>query len=834
MGFIDSYGRIYKGEFDSIPRNGGTSDRYTFYILKKNYTGDIYNVTCGASPVVHSFLNDEAKPYLKGSEVELNLLNIDNTFPLSNFYSENDDEWMLQLIIRLDNGTQQTNRIIFKGYLVQENCSEELTDIAHEIKLVFTDNLGLLKDISLLDALKRTPNKLYPIRKQLCFIQTKQDANNISYFEVSWFGQFDPIDPNAHPNAGNIIRIENAYIGNGYYTITKVVVNGTKWHIYVEQEMPDISVDTTNWFPQIELTQAQISFIVPYKQDDLLKLIDIYWICVFTTGLALDFAPFTLLNECSETQPIDKKRVLEYTNIYLDCFISDNSSDTLDEILKKINYRFGFTLFQSDGIWCLIRWNELRNTLDITPNPSTAPNRNKLYNYGTYIGGLTTVSFLVQHYFEFADGSNKNTKPRDIGNIEDIEFGVLSSIEMPFKKIQHDFKYEIPDKLIYNMDLSVLGTLVSTTVNGNYTYKRYQAVGWQGNLPPTTYRGTPGRCIEVVYDQYNVEQDRYLVGTNDGLTNDQRYSYLQNFISHDKAIKINKGDVLTFSYDARADQNYSGDLIQRCWLCITTNENDITKYWMLGNDGAWYYVGNDFSYQYIHTNLQFYNAMYDQWQTKTITSQPTPIDGLGFLCFAPLCVGTKETWFKSIEFSIKSYELINNKTGHRHTTTIPNVIKNQEIEEIYVDDSPRSNIKGTLFLPSIANAINKRTSLWNDGKSLWKTSLGELECKQEHLWRNKIRMKLDGNLWCIIKNQGTTSVDYLSMLSVLNFQIKSGTYLIFGKLDLDYKMNQAKFTAFEMWRKGEEWYSPEGPTHPPYLGGINMDQSIKYTFNYLV
>lgn len=797
MAFYDNYGVRFFGQFDSIPRNGGTSDYYFFTISEKDYLnrgaiidldrfGNADPLLLAKSPVIHTWLDDSPKPYIKGSEVSITYINSDNLLPLDTFYSEEDDKYKIDLYVRINDGTSLFSKRLFSGYLVQEDCSEEESDIAHEINLVFTDGLGLLKNINLVDAINQT-QKLGTTRiVSGAFINIQSD-NNIKYLVFSNFA-YGP------PEIGQGLIIKNIPNGDLIYSVTKVAGN----KVYVNEELPDS-------LPSVNLTYY---IFTKYEQSDLVKLIDIYWICNYALGIPLQFAFANMLNEKSETPPVGQSRILEYVYLKLDTFIDTNQSDSLDEVLNKINYRLGCSLFQSDGRWNLVRWNELRNTgtYDFISEPI-----NRLY------ADFYSTEFVWQ-------SRDYLTNTRDIANGSDIEYGVLKSIERPLKYIRHTFKYEFPDEILYNKDFNEVGDLISETVINGNTYKRYVAKGWTGNLPPTANRGNPDRFIEVVYDSFMRETDRYLLITNGNLTYDQRWNYLQNFVSNTVAIPINKGDVIKLTYECKADQNYSGIVSSKVWFGLTTNPNNINTYFMLNNNGTW--LQNPL----VYITLDFNNNFGD-WQTKSIESKPAPFDGVAYLSFTPFGGGVEGTLYRGISFSIESIENNRNINGHEHKTSIPQIIKNKEEEQIYIDDSLKNNINGTLFLGSSTGVLRNKTSQWNDGRVNLNVSLGEIITRQENLWRNKRRLKLEGNLWPILKGQNTPSFHIISMLNVLNYLIENKTYLVFGKLEIDYKENQSNFTAFEMWRWGEQWWDTKNQINVPL--GIYKDPNMIYTFKYL-
>jgi hypothetical protein len=126
-------GLIYKGSFDST-----TKERYTLDIYKKGYSGVTLPITLAGVPVVHKWITDEPRIGVKGSQLLITLQN-DGSLPLTSFYSEDDQGFQVLFYW----GTT----LLFNGYLVQDDFIEMLVDYRHEITLIATDNLGLLKGV---------------------------------------------------------------------------------------------------------------------------------------------------------------------------------------------------------------------------------------------------------------------------------------------------------------------------------------------------------------------------------------------------------------------------------------------------------------------------------------------------------------------------------------------------------------------------------------------------------------------------------------------------------------------------------------------------------------
>ena len=130
-----AYGLKYQGEFSSI-----SEVDYHLEILEKDYTGINYSLQMAAVPVVHSWNTDDIKAPVKGSSLSIRYLN-KGSIPIESFYSNADDHFKVIFY--------QGSKVLFVGYLVQDDCIEPMLDYTHEVTLSANDNLGLLKDIEL-------------------------------------------------------------------------------------------------------------------------------------------------------------------------------------------------------------------------------------------------------------------------------------------------------------------------------------------------------------------------------------------------------------------------------------------------------------------------------------------------------------------------------------------------------------------------------------------------------------------------------------------------------------------------------------------------------------
>ena len=169
-----AYGLIYFTQFSDVENNNS----YTLSIYEKNYTGGASRVNCSGTPAIHTWTKDEEFKGIRGSQLAVNLINEGN-LPLTRFYSEEDDTFQVQLI--------QGSKILFIGYLVQDDCNEDLVDYSHNISLSFTDNLALLKDVTISELFGTTRPGVQSIFTFLkfCLRKTGVELDLYLYFNLT-------------------------------------------------------------------------------------------------------------------------------------------------------------------------------------------------------------------------------------------------------------------------------------------------------------------------------------------------------------------------------------------------------------------------------------------------------------------------------------------------------------------------------------------------------------------------------------------------------------------------------------------------------------------------
>jgi len=725
-----AYFEHYRAEFDSV-----SEETYRIYIYEKDYVGSIVNLTLSAIPIKHAWSTDEPQPPIKGSSLTFSYLNT-GSVPISSFYSVNDDQFKIQLF--------RGGEMLFEGFLVQDDCAEIMVDYTHEITLSFNDNLGLLKDVPL-DS--NVPNLgAFTASAYFDFLSPSPSNNCFIYLYNT---TFIPVVATPFTISGHIEAAANAT-----WTPTAVTAIGNgNWKVQVA----DFSfIDMQAWPCFI----AGSSTIDLYNRNSLLNIIRV---CLYNTGLELDTHIYANIFEVSQDVT---RSFLEQTYIDAQTFIEGESFMDCYRVLEIIMDRFNLTLFQANGVWNIVRWQEFRYYTSPFPLPYF------IYDFEmTYTGTGTLDKF-------YTTGFEESIYP---------EVGLTRSIIRPYNFDKETYNYYQPKYLLRNFDLQDLGSLITSYVSGPNTISEYNLTDWHD----AGFSPQPSYFIRVVVTTATgFEVERYVVVS--GATGDNPRSVMST------PFEVSAGDKITFEYTFKTTKSQAGPgtvvLALRLYDLSTTNyaDEDPTVNWKVG-------VGWNFTIPSGgNTNVN---------QTVTIDPGQIPFDGLIY-CYLPqadqTAAGGDETQIKDIRITYTPY--INDSVkinGQVHTSTQNVNIKNNESIEIFTDDSPRNSIKGTLFKPSFATSIQDKTSQWyrisNPSETL---RIGEITTGEQLKWRQISRAKLEGTFY------GLVQTNNVSMLAILTNTALPGLNFIFGMLEIDYRNNSFNGTQWEIYEDGESIAEP--------------------------
>ena len=691
-----AYGLRYLLEFDTA--YNGAVQTFTFKILQKNYNGAPARLLGAAIPILDRYQTDEPKPPIKGRNVELRYINEGNV-PLTAFYAPEDDTFKGQLFWGA--------ALQFEGYLVQSDCSELLTDAKHEVKLSFTDNLGLLKDVTL----------------------------------------------------------DQAY----------------------QPGLNDLQTTTENMYQKR-------------------TLLDVLQHCIYATSLQLPVNIYAQLKPVS----VSGANLFDMISVNMETFlVSESKWDNCYNVLTKILIALECTLVQAYGSWNIVRWGELRYAFP----------QNRLTGFG-YAPNFVPIS---TQYLDTEEQIGINTD-------HVFEYGNIQSIERPFKYAKETFNYKNPIELLKNQNLKRVGALIRQynigTPTGVQTYFNYQKLffneGFEWNystgaiIPISTYNASS--YFVKVNDNTGREIERYLACKADTL--------LETIAFCDK-IELSQNDKPKLSFSFKISRGNNG-VLYNYPMVIILSKKQLPLIPMLHNDDFVYLnktqgeplrwgTGRGFSLlDYLIVGTDF-STLPDltQWTNIDLEMPPLPFDGFLYVFFFQHQMGSGETYFKDINFSV-TYLVSGSSqiTGHIHTETQPLNIKNNSEEDLSIDDSPRNSISGTLFKGVLGNGYGVRSDFWTrDIPGLVESKrLGEIITFEQLFERRIPRLKIDGALQGLISNN-----KLLSVISVLNWLQSPNIWGVFGTLEIDYRNNRCDFTFYEMYQNSE----------------VDSDLTETYSFTYI-
>lgn len=737
-----AYGLKYICTFDNLRLDIPATPEFTVQFLFKDYSGATFNIKGGVVPIIHSYETDDPHAAIKGSSLTLSVVNEAQSLPITSFFSNEDDGIKVIFL--------QGGQTMFEGFLVQDDCIESLVDFNHEVSLTATDNLGLLKNVTLDVALRAT------------IATFTANITGVAPNTIRMLQSFG-----ATINVGDILVITNSSI-DGTYTVVDKFLNPPLRYFTVAETVPDATVAPATILQQ---------------RGDLNQMVTLLTIVKATLGQTGVFLSTNIYANIAEITHDPTYSFLEQTLIDPQSFNKGNDDyEDCYSVLEKILKRFNLTVFQSSGLYNIVRWDELMFY------------NNLIHGY-LYDADFNFVAPIFGDLFLPA--------PINVGIAENIVWQSAPDhrVLRPFLYDKETFNYKQPTNLLRNSDLQELGSLITAyTVDSGVDLKyvnEYDAKNW---FDSSSGHSNPGvdayRRIRVVQDYKHKEIERYLVVANDNI---QSYQ-----------IEATKGDTFEFSFSFRTENTQPGP-VTLTWA-IRLFDGTRTEYVKTPGDPNVTEPGWDPT---IGWTYQIANDPDDtkEWHTVTIESLPIPYDGLLYM---ELIKGDLEltggpdagTYYKDINFKYNTFISGSQRIiGHKHTSIQGGNIKQNGQEEIFMDDSPRSSIAGTLFLEPLTGILRTRTTQWlmPGGTAV---NLGELTTSETIAWRRVPRSIIEGTLVGGLPQ-------FVSILNTIKYNYYPDLNLVWGKLDIDYRNNTMKGTLFEMWKDSD--------TDLPY----------NYVFNYL-
>lgn len=661
-----------------------------------------------------------------------------------------------------------TQTILFDGYILQDDCTEVQVDFVHTITLTASDNLGTIKDISLDRAAFLFGDITTLPSVPMAFVPA---GPYIVINVATWDvqpGQTFTIDGTPFTMVANLGQIDLVYTG---------------WCIQIVEAIPALVIGT------FDITYRQVVSL-----DGYIPLITFIKLCLRSTYLDL---PLSVINHITPTDgeiflDTGETRILEDVTLLGNTFLKGNQYMSCYEVLEIIMKRFNMSCFQSLNSWWIVRYPDL---------------------FLDYEEGETLVDYYRydEITFSYFDKFTIN-KSFIIGPGNNIETGLLKSIIRPYRRTLETFNYVQPEDLLCNSQFTDLGPLRQVTTGGGFTNREYDLPCWYNYDGGSPY---PDRFIRVVFDADNREVERYAVVT--GSTFDSSRSV------QSENIELNEGDVINYTFQFSTDVSQPGSV--NTTFAIRITDGSTTLY--LQTDGSW-----ASTIGYVYNTPSSSNT--NQWQNVSIKSSRVPFACIMNIYLAEATASSSdETRYKDLRLSLTYFVAGQGQiNGHSHTASQSKTLNNINDVEIFIDNTERSSISGTLFLTTQTGILQDKCTTWKFGygyntgiPTATYQNLGQLVTETYMFQRYIPRTKFNGNLLNIRNANGV-----LSNLAIFTNQFAGPSLnnkMLLGSVAIDYKNDSAEFTMWEVFNKTESDPADNFADFEAYLF------NILYEFNYL-
>lgn len=631
---------------------------------------------------------------------------------------------------------------LFDGFILQSDCSEVQVDFVHTITLTASDNLGTIKDINL-DRAAFLFGDVTTLTDIGCVFVPAGPYIVINV--ATWDvqpGQTFTIDGTPFTMVANLGEIDLVYTG---------------WCIQIVEAIPELVIGA------FDITYRQVVSL-----DGYIPLITFIKLCLRST-----YNDELRLNVINHIAPADgvifldtgETRIFEDVLILSNTFLKGNEYMSCYDVLEIIMKRFNMSCFQSLGSWWIVRYPDL--FLDYQEGET-------LVDYYTYSASTFAYydKFTINKSFVI-DSNNK------------VETGLLKSIIRPYRRTLETFNYVQPEDLLVNSQFTDLGYLINNYVDGTNTIYNYYLNNWiHGG-----YENTP---IRIVYDANNKEIERYV-------------SCPFNNFADSQPIELNIDDTFEYSFSIRTNIGPSGAFLYVLLNMITLTDGTTTYY--LKNDGSWTTTEDINNLTIALSSGQDMK----EWTAATFKANKAPINGALTIKIRPcsyfIIDPDMETYWKDLKLTVSHIVAGQGQiNGHTHNASQSKKLNNINDVEIFIDNSTRSTISGTLFENRVTGVLQDKITNWKFGygyntgvPSQLYSRLGQLITETYMFQRYIPRTKFNGNLLNIRNANGV-----LSNLAIFSNEFTGASLhnkMLLGSVAIDYKNDSAEFTMWEVFNK---------------------------------
>lgn len=496
------------------------------------------------------------------------------------------------------------------------------------------------------------------------------------------------------------------------------------------------------------------------------------------TGIEI---PFQILCNLYENTTTDRTvtntaTLFEQTLIHTGAYLNDDGTwQNYYSVLEKILAPLNATLLQTGGRWTIVRYPEYKY---FTNNQITGT----LYQADFTTPTLVTYSpnFLFSHGTANAFINADQTR----------------RIVRPFKSVKETFNYVQPKQLIVGSDLQRLGAAIGSTIDGDLRYNDYELPAeWSHISGDTSF-------IRIVTDTITDTETERFVYSPGSTVNDRGVQF--------NPIEVTKGDVFNFTLSFRTPTDASNISFLVKFLLLTTTGDFycITPFYAPFVAVAWA-LNTDYTYPIAvyeeDDSSQFQN--YDLTR-YFLVGQKLPLIPEDGILLITVKAGNQDFVDETMHWNdikIEFTNYINKSTkviGHSHLQEQADNIKNKYDEEIFIDDSPRNPIAGTLYTPAltefgsgIGNVYFTKTRLWHRVALVESLRLGEI-CTLE-------RKQIASRQRAVIEGSFIYNAAGLSLINVIQIASLPGLNFVFGVVEFDFYSGTFSGTLWELYTNSE-------------------------------
>lgn len=437
------------------------------------------------------------------------------------------------------------------------------------------------------------------------------------------------------------------------------------------------------------------------------------------------------------------------------------SFDDCYTVLSKILDAFRCSMYQANGVWCIVHEDEkyFRDAITATSRDAN----------------LSTIG-------EVASFGDVTLQPREIGltkKLKFINFDAVKSWQRPFKHVAFNYAFRTPDVLFRNWDILDGSFLAPPSSSSRVVY---DVAHWENTKYPGTLadNGYIGEEIDTVKKM--VTQRYLFFSTN---TN----PYTETWGLKTSEYYVNKDDALEFSYDTNEKNTGFASSSQFVYVTLRI---DNTNYYTLDIDGNWYYnvrrrVGYDWRGIEDRRN----------WKTYSITTNGFPENGflsIEFTSSGHSQSASNEVRFKNFSASlIYAYAQKYRAKGQQNKCESGKNVKDIHEQEMFISDALNTAIQG-----SIIDVDYQPVSLWKRAQDLDADSVpfGKHITRVMHRLTRRNFIKIEGTIFGVEDPENTDN--FLTLLN--DFKIEGIPDVIFmpTTMVMDLKNERCEVTMIEI------------------------------------